>query len=426
VEILREAKRNGWRGAKFYFMIGLPVTGNFPEEEAIVNFVSTVTKKTAMHFNVNVGIFVPKPHTPYQWARQIDGSSAAEKLDFIRSRLKSQGHKVSVSDPLVSTLEGILSRGDERAGALVETAFRAGSRLDAWQEFMAQDVWKDILDNHTVLAGEFLSAHNVDAPLPWRGIGSGVSQAYLRREFEKSERGELSSPCKEGCAEPCGVCGKNTGIVRNESPTESPSASTETAAEPEKAKNPDPSIWRLLFSFAKEDGAVFHGHLSLIEIFSMAMARAGLDVRYTQGFNPLPKLEIVSPLAIGIAASAEIAAVDFSHELCPGEFLEKLNASLPEGIRVNRAEIYPIPAGSKKHSLSSLLWGFGYHSLDGQTAYIPAAGEKAYREQCLSAGNTVFSLRRTCVLAQNISQNHHEPAQPWLSYFDAYRRLYIL
>ncbi|MDR0290664.1 MAG: radical SAM protein, partial [Treponema sp.] len=72
VEILREAKRNGWRGAKFYFMIGLPVSGDFCEENEIVNFVVAVAKKTAMHFNVNVGIFVPKPHTPYQWAQQID------------------------------------------------------------------------------------------------------------------------------------------------------------------------------------------------------------------------------------------------------------------------------------------------------------------------------------------------------------------
>jgi hypothetical protein len=180
-----------------------------------------------------------------------------------------------------------------------------------------------------------------------------------------------------------------------------------------------------LFSFAKEGGAVFHGHLSLIEIFSMAMARAGLDVRYTQGFNPLLKLEIVSPLSIGISAGAEIAAVDFSHELCPGEFREKLNAALPEGIRVNRAETYCIPAGSKKHSLSSLLWGFCYAEPDGETAYMPASGEKTYREQRLSAGGTVFSLRRTGVLAKNTPDGQNNAQQPWIPYFDAYRRLYF-
>jgi hypothetical protein len=361
---------------------------------------------------------VPKPHTPYQWAQQIDSQTVAAKLDFIRSRLKPQGHKVSVSDPLTSMLEGILSRGDERAGALAEAAFRAGSRLDAWQEFMAKDAWQDIIERNAGLAGEFLSAKDVEkSMLPWQGILPGVSTAFLRKEFAKSERGELSPSCEESCAAPCGVCNRNGGVIRNEKPE-----SRSLVPEPEPATQPDPAIWRLLFSFAKEGSAVFHGHLSLIEIFSMAMIRSGLDVVYTQGFNPLAKLEIVSPLSIGISAGAEIAAVDFSHEVHPGEFLEKINAAFPEGIRANRAECYRIPPGSKKHSLSSLHWGFGYDGPDGKTAYVPALGEKAYREQCLADGGTVFSLRRGCVLAKNIIAK--EPEQPWASYFDVYRFLY--
>ncbi|MDR2717089.1 MAG: TIGR03960 family B12-binding radical SAM protein [Treponema sp.] len=426
VEILKEAKRNGWRGAKFYFMIGLPVpAGEYSEEVEIVNFITAVARKTSMHFNVNVGIFVPKPHTPYQWARQIDSESAAAKLEFIRSRLKPLGHKVSVSDPFVSMLEGILSRGDARAGDLVEQAFRAGSRLDAWQEFIAKDVWRGILEHHAALTGEFLAEKNIEAPPPWQHILSGVSSAYLRTEFEKSHKAALSPPCAENCTAPCGVCKRDTGIMRNENScgAESP----EHPPEPENTAHSDPAIWRLLFSFTKEGSAVFHGHLSLIEIFSMAMGRAGLDVLYTQGFNPLAKMEIVSPLSIGIAAGAEMAAVEFSHEFSPGEFTEKMNAALIEGIRVNRAEIYRIPGGSKKHSLSSLLWGFGYADPDGETAYVPASEEKAYRKKHLDAGAALFSLHRTCVLAKNIiiDDSKQSAALPWASYFDVYRHLYM-
>jgi hypothetical protein len=483
VEILREAKRNGWRGAKFYFMIGLPLPdmggeggggltrGALSEEEEIVNFVNTVAHRTSMHFNVNVGIFVPKPHTSYQWARQIDSQTAAAKLDFIRSRLKSRGHKVSVSDTLVSMLEGILSRGDERAGALFEQAFRAGNRLDAWQEFIARDVWQDILARNAERADELLAATDPDAPLPWQNIVSGIAPAYLRREFEKSARGELTPPCAESCPAKCGVCsdtvnintphtearrngghggnkgegimdqGSKDGGVAGVSPAEggaeaqSPACRTraEAGGETSPQSSPlltahcslsDPTVWRLLFSFAKEGSAVFHGHLSLIEIFSMALSRASLDVLYTQGFNPLAKLEIVSPLSTGISAGAEIAAAEFSHDFPPLEFLEKMNAALPEGIRVNRAEIFRIPAGSKKHSLSSLLWGFGYAQADGETVYIPAPGEKAYRETRLSAGDTIFSLRRASVLAKTTPTP--DSGQPWTSYFDRMRELYAL
>jgi radical SAM family uncharacterized protein len=426
VEILKEAKRNGWRGAKFYFMIGLPLPDMqegeaLSEEEEIVNFVHTVAHRTAMHFNVNVGIFVPKPHTPYQWARQIDGQTAAVKLDFIRSRLKSQGHKVSVSDTLVSMLEGILSRGDERAGGLFEQAFYAGNRLDPWKEFIARDVWQDILAHNAELANEFLAASDPDVPLPWQDIVSGIAPSYLRKEFERSTRSELGPLCVENCAACCGVCGDTISITRNETSICTDNEQQPPLLTPHSSVS-DPTIWRLLFSFTKESSAVFHGHLSLIEIFSMAMGRAGLDVLYTQGFNPLAKLEIVSPLSIGISAGAEIAAVDFSHEAPPGEFMAKMNAALPEGIRVNRAEIFRIPAGSKKHSLSSLLWGFGYGKADGETVYIPAAGEKAYRQERLSAGGTAFSLRRACVLAKNAPSDGG--GQPWTSYFDAYAHLY--
>jgi len=157
------------------------------------------------------------------------------------------------------------------------------------------------------------------------------------------------------------------------------------------------------------------------------MSRAGLDVLYTQGFNPLAKLEIVSPLSIGISAGAEIAAVDFPRKFAPDEFVAAMNAALPEGITIGQAECYLIPSGGKKHSLSSLHWGFGYANVSGgeETAYVPASGEKAYREQCLAAGATVFSLRRACVLAKNIITNGGDnPPQPWASYFDVYRFLY--
>jgi radical SAM superfamily enzyme YgiQ (UPF0313 family) len=173
-EILREAKRNGWRGAKFYFMIGLPPCSQEDavdsEETEIVNFVNSVAKKTAMHFNINVGLFVPKPHTPYQWARQLDSEAAVKKLDFIRSRLKPQGHKVSVCDTFVSMLEGILSRGDERAGSMVEQAFRLGTRLDPWQEFISKEAWQTVLENNPGLADEFLKAKDPAEPLDRKSV----------------------------------------------------------------------------------------------------------------------------------------------------------------------------------------------------------------------------------------------------------------
>jgi len=307
---------------------------------------------------------------------------------------------------------------------MVEQAFRLGTRLDPWQEFISKDAWQTVLDSNPGLADEFLATKDPSAPLPWSVINAGVSPAYLRKELEKSNRGELTPPCAEDCTSRCGVCWEYLSVNRKQETMSNEQlamsneqSSTQAAGIP--VKKPDPVIWRLLFRFSKEGSAVFHGHLSLIEIFSMALCRAGLDVRYTQGFNPLAKLEIVSPLSVGVSAGGEIAAVEFLHAVQPQEFLEKMNATLPEGLRITQAECYCIPSGSKKHSLSSLLWGFGY-TTDGETVYIPAAAEKAHREKHLSSGQTLLSLRRSCVLSKNLIGG----AQPWVSYFDIYCHLY--
>ena len=426
--ILREAKKHGWRGAKFYFMIGLPrplaaenIAEENGEENAIVDFIAGIGRRTGMHFNINVGIFVPKPHTPYQWAAQIESEKAAAKLNYIRAKLKPLGHKVSVSDPLVSLVEGLLSRGDERAGALWEEGGRGGGRLDAWQEYINREQWLAVIEQNRALVDELLGAKEPETPTPWRSIVSGVSDGCMRREREKSEQAECTAPCTEPCADKCGVCGGNTKIISNAGTITHNGIRTEEAPLP--ANRPDPAIWRMLFSFCKEGNAVFHGHLGMIEIFSMAFIRAALDVLYSQGFNPLAKLEIVAPLSTGISAAAEIASIDFAEKTAPADFTEKLNRSLPEGIRIIRAEGFTIPAGRKKHSLSSLLWGFGYDGQNGPD-YVPAAGEKSYRQKTLVQGASVFSLKRNSVLAKNIITPTACPETEWASYFDVYRFLY--
>jgi hypothetical protein len=465
VEILREAKKRGWRGAKFYFMVGLPVADakTADEETEIAAFVTETGRRTGMRFTVNVGIFVPKPHTPYQWAAQIDSLAATAKLDYIRSKLKPLGHKVSVSDPLVSRIEGLLSRGDERAGELAEEAYRRGSRLDAWQEFISREAWEDILERNRDMVDSFLGAKNPGDALPWQGIGSGVSPGYFLRELEQSDNAQFTSPCIKKCSNPCGVCDSSHNIIQNHTPlsinvvnleknkvndTENSGAGAVFAAAGGNSgdavfqvnhgaggvNKSDPSIWRVLFSFSKKGSAVFHGHLSLVEMFSMAFTRACLPVMYTQGFNPLAKIEIAAPLSTGISADAEIAAADFAGSAPPPEgFAERLNFSLPSGLRVERAENYRIPGGRKKYSLSSLLWGFGYRTpaQDGppEYVYVPAGEEKQFRQELLAKnGASLFLLRRSAVLAKN---NIVQPAaggdsgpEAWASYFDVYSFLY--
>jgi radical SAM superfamily enzyme YgiQ (UPF0313 family) len=458
--ILNEAGKKGWRGAKFYFMLGLPVVPDLPEadsgyydpglpneEEGIVSFILELGRLTGMHFNVALGIFVPKPHTPYQWAAQLDEESARRKLEYIRIRLRPKGHKVSTGDPFMSLLEGILSRGTEETAELVEEAWRQGCRLDAWQDYLKKEIWRNLLGHYQEQVSAALNGRpEQKAEVPWYMIRSGVGAAYLRQELDKSNTGKITSPCMLNCTHNCGICAGSSGIVQNTIQDNAAySGSCKVLQKSPGAAAPAaPAAFsrRIIFSFTKHGSAVFHSHLSMIEIFSMAFMRSGIPVKYTQGFNPLPVLEIVAPLSVGILADGEIAAIETREAVDASLFLESMNVNLPEGIRLNRAENYSIKQGEKKRSLSSLLWGFVYTVPDGspvkdkadpeagQGAGIPVrfADEKTFRKALLDTRGSIFGLRRLAVLALSPAV----PPDPGSvagessgeSYFDVYRSLY--
>jgi radical SAM superfamily enzyme YgiQ (UPF0313 family) len=429
VAIIKEAKKHGWRGAKFYFMIGLPfdeclnaLGEKINEEEAIVDFIFQAAKETNMNFNVNVGTFVPKPHTPYQWAGQLDEETARKKLNFIREKLKSRGHKTGVQDPFISIIEGVISRGDERAGDLIEEAWKKGCRLDAWTEYLKKDVWKEIFENHADYISKIMSPDR-KRNLPWDFIKPGLSPHTLENEAEKSKTGEFTLPCMEKCTHPCGICLGQDRIVQNIIHDEnflyvSPG---ETLLSSEPKPRQDPSTHKILFSFSKVGPGVFYSHLTIIEILSMAMVRADLRVSYTAGFNPLPHLEIASPLAIGIIADCEIAAIETQGYLDGTEFMAKMNNALPEGIVIKNTMNIFIPSGAKKYSLSSLVWGGLYKAKDnsGSNDSVPFKEEKAYRLEINTREGSIFGIRRLEVLAK--AQGESEgPA----SYFETFRKLY--
>jgi radical SAM superfamily enzyme YgiQ (UPF0313 family) len=431
--ILKEAKKRGWRGAKFYFMVGLPVHTRGPEfnreESEIVDFIADITRETKMRFNINAGTFIPKPHTPYQWAAQIDEETARAKLDFIRNSLKGLGHRVGVHDPQIAVIEGVLSRGDERVGGLVEEAYGLGCRFDAWGEYLKKDIWRSLFNKHLPLVTAITSEKDPGQALPWAVIEPGTAEPYLQKERLNSSAEEFTSPCIENCTHPCGICRGEKIIVLNSIHTdENYHAPVPGGAEqgPRRLTPPmvqltgekqDPPAHRMIFSFSKEGTAVFLPHLGVMEVFSMAFVRSGLPVLFSSGFNPLPKLSFAAPLAMGISAGAEIAAVDMEEPVGAGEFTEKINPCLPGGFTV-RAGLYRfIPRGVKRYSPASLLWGFTYKTDGSDSDHVPAGDEKKYRLTRTGSERRFFGLRRSSVLAVN---RDNLPD----SYFTVYRDLY--
>ena len=419
VSILTEAKKRGWRTAKFYFMIGLPleIENDKKEEEEIVDFISEISEKTRMRFNINIGTFIPKAHTPFERASQLNKVEAEKKLNYLKYTLKSMGHKVGIQDPFISQIEGILSRGDERAGEIFYEAFLLGCRLDSWSDFLKQDIWDKLLLKYNELINE-ISFEKKDTVLAWHCIDSGIHDYYLKEEYNKSTKGELSLPCIKNCTNPCGACYSGAEIVNNITQSNVISQIENPKIDLNKK---DPDINRIIFSFSKTDSAIFHSHLGLIEIFSMSFIRGSIPVLFTRGFNPLPKLDIAAPLSLGISALNEFASVELSEYYDAEKFILTMNKCLPDGIKINEASNTLIKSGMKKHSVSSLVWGFKYNVLD-QIDIVEAKNEKMYRKNKIENEKTPVLFTRLSVLAKYPAVfNKEEKGYP---FFEVYKAIY--
>lgn len=355
LDILHEAKKRGWSKAKFYFMVGLPVDESaMTEEDAIVDFLLDIQAQTRIQCNVNVGTFIPKPHTPYQWERQLSMEESKTKLDHVYKNLPRGKFKVSTHKPFSSYLEAVISRGDERVGELILDAYRQGCRLDAWEDWARPDIWEQVLASaNWNVEQETIRERPLDEKLPWDGVSLGPTKTFLKKEREKSIAGITTDPCEETCGLPCGVCNRDFKVKKTPE-AHNPVVLPETTA-PAVYDGPR---YRILVSFTKRDAARYIPHLGLLEIWHKAFARSGLPVVYTEGFNPLPRFELSQSMSIGIASEDEVATFMLYERPENGESLRMiLNASLPESVQITRVFCYELSTKVKRQSLSVFLWG---------------------------------------------------------------------
>jgi len=222
VSILHEAKGKGFKSAKFYFMVGLPLPERgIQEAQAIADYIDRIAQIEHFSIHVNVGTFIPKPHTPFEREAQLSEEEALMCIQHIRRSLKYRKNiEVSYHPPFLSVLEGIISRGDESVGEIISAAYLKGARLDAWDEHIDRELWRKVLDDYNKRRGEgawqsFLAQREENSLLPWNEISLNVSPKWLKREKEKSQKHILTSICNENCTDKCGVCNRKISVVSN-------------------------------------------------------------------------------------------------------------------------------------------------------------------------------------------------------------------
>jgi radical SAM family uncharacterized protein len=204
------AYAHGWQRVKLYFMIGLP-TETDEDVQAIVDLVHAVRETGHRHHgkkakvSVTVSTLVPKPHTPFQWEPLIDECTLERRQAILKRGLRGWGIRFSYHDPRVSLLEAVIARGDRRLGAVIERAWRAGARFDAWDEQLQWEAWMDAFATEGIdPAYEARRVRTMDETLPWDHVSCGVSKAYLVGERARASEGQTTRDCREGCTS-CGA-----------------------------------------------------------------------------------------------------------------------------------------------------------------------------------------------------------------------------
>lgn len=331
LQTVQDAFDLGWQVIKLYFMIGLP-TETQEDVEAITELIATLRKirapkKRRGKFNVSVTTFIPKPHTPFQWASQLSLQESRERLAWLKERLRDQRVQFKWQDPRVSLVEGVWSRGDRRLLPVLMTAYQKGCRFDGWTDSFRFDLWETALAEHGVSPDFFNSrARAIDEPLPWDHIDMGIDKQFLLEERSLATHGEATPDCRWGDCQGCGVCDFIDIQPRvydrfDQTPT-SPGTGPET------------EFNRIRITYSKLDDTRFFGHLEMVNLLLRAFRRAGINVRHTEGFHPKPKVSFSDPLPIGIESEEEAFDIWLPVESDPETVFDMVNAQLPDGLRL--------------------------------------------------------------------------------------------
>jgi radical SAM family uncharacterized protein len=224
IRTVATAYGNGWRQVKLYFMCGLPTETDDDVLEIadlatkVIAKGREVTGRNDIRCTVSIGGFVPKPHTPFQWASQLDHETTDERLRKLREKVRADkryGRAIGFRyhDGKPGTIEGLLSRGDRRVGRVIEEVWRDGGRFDGWSEHFSYDRWVAACDKALAGTGVDLDWYTVrerdyDEVLPWDHLDSGLDKDWLWADWEDAldpDSAEVDdcrwTPCYD-----CGVC----------------------------------------------------------------------------------------------------------------------------------------------------------------------------------------------------------------------------
>ena len=332
-EAVETAFSHGWRKIKLYFMVGLP-TETQEDLQGIVDMIKEIIRrgyqilKKSPQINLSVASFLPKAHTPFQWAPMVKKIELEKKHRFLRSSLKKYPFVKFKDHPLKnSILEAVFSRGDRRLTPVLLEAWKNGARFDSWQDQFDFEIWEKAFLKVGVDKDVYLSELKRNIVLPWEHIDPGIKKEHLLREWERALQEKPTSPCQPHLCRECAGC--NSGYFRektfskNIAPLE-----IEMAFLGEKSTE----VNRYRAFYTKTGTARFISQIDLNHLMQRGFRRAGIPVEFSQGFHPKMKITYAPALPLGVAGKNEVLEFKSQYDISCEEFLQHVNKFFPQGV----------------------------------------------------------------------------------------------
>ena len=204
----------GWNNVKLYFMLGLP-TETDEDVLGIADLVYKIiqcwkenasNKKRGLRVHVATAYFVPKPHTPFQWEKQIAPEEYLRRCRLLKDHFYSKSIEYNYHTPDISRLEAVTARGDRRLGAVIEKAMENGAKMDGWDEYFDYQAWLNAFEDCGIDPDFYtVRGYNEDEVLPWDTIDVGVTKKFLLRERRQAYQNTVTPDCRHNCS----GCGAN-------------------------------------------------------------------------------------------------------------------------------------------------------------------------------------------------------------------------
>ncbi|MFG1706092.1 TIGR03960 family B12-binding radical SAM protein [Nonomuraea sp. M3C6] len=218
IRTVTTAYSQGWRQVKLYFMCGLPteqdedVLGIADLAKKVIKAGREATGSRDIRCTVSIGGFVPKPHTPFQWAGQADHETVDRRLRALRDSLRGDrqyGRAIGFRyhDGKPSIVEGLLSRGDRRVGSVIRAVWEDGGRFDGWSEHFSYERWTAAAEKAGVDVDWYTTREREENEvLPWDHLDAGLDREWLWQDWQEAVSGGEVEDCRWTPCYDCGVC----------------------------------------------------------------------------------------------------------------------------------------------------------------------------------------------------------------------------